>query len=291
MPFSAGGGWDTYTRVLANIWDQEFLPQADVVVRNYTGAAAIEGITALYRAAPDGKTIGSVPTNTAYVNQLLQPRLARYDARGFTYLGSMSEEYYVVFVSARSPYRSIDALQRAPRLRTGAVGRGSSSYIAAVVAMQALGIRATLIPSGTGSREVALAAARGDLEFVVYNYSDVKPFVDSGDLIPVLFLGPKDSRPAALAHVPTVEDAGVPEAGLVVEWRVIAGPPGMPQDLAGYLEESLWQAMQHPRFRQWSQESGRAIRPRRGQDIRELVLASFRLLDRTVPALVEQGLL
>lgn len=291
VPFSAGGGWDTYARVLANIWDEELLPEANVVVVNYAGAAGIEGITALYRAAPDGRTLGSLPTNTAYVNQMLHSRLVRYDARRFTFLGSMSEEYYVVFVSAKSPYRSIQELRQAAMLRTGAVGRGSSSYLAAVVAMEALGIRATLIPSGTGSREVALAAARGDLDFVVYNFSDVKPFVDSGDLIPVLFLGPGESRPPELASVPTAGDIGVPEAGLVVEWRVIAGPPDLPADLASYLEESLWQAMQHPRFRRWSQESGRSIRPRRASDIRQLVMASFALLDKTVPALVQKGLL
>jgi tripartite-type tricarboxylate transporter receptor subunit TctC len=81
--FSAGGGFDTYSRAIA----QHIPGNRSIVVENMTGAGSIVAANHLYRVAkPDGLTIGNFH-GFQILNQVLGAPGIEFDARKLEWLG------------------------------------------------------------------------------------------------------------------------------------------------------------------------------------------------------------
>ena len=238
VPYNPGGGFDTYSRGLAQVLSEGgFLPDGvTVVVENITPIQ--QGVAAMFNGDPDGHTMGILPMPAAIAQELINPEISPWSTGEFTVLGSIEENAYVLYVAADGPYRSIGDLQAASGLQSLTVERGSSSSIANVVATGALGLDAQINFGAEGSEEAATALIRGDVDYIVYGTTDLVGFMDSGDLAALLFLGTEDQRPEALtwlADVPSIADVGYPEAaGSVTELRAVVMPPGLDDEVAEY---------------------------------------------------------
>ena len=84
---ATGGGYDTYSRLIARHLGRHLPGQPTVVPQNMPGAAGIRAANYLYSAAPkDGTTIGMLDQAT-YLDQILgTPGLAA-DASRFNWIG------------------------------------------------------------------------------------------------------------------------------------------------------------------------------------------------------------
>jgi tripartite-type tricarboxylate transporter receptor subunit TctC len=124
VPYSAGGGFDVYSRGIADVMQKtKQVPDGvNVVIRNMPPLP--QGITAMYTAKPDGYTIGILPMPAAIALQIQDPDLAKWDTEKFTVLGSVDENAYVIYVAANSPYRTIDDLIAKRGLRSLTSRRG-----------------------------------------------------------------------------------------------------------------------------------------------------------------------
>ena len=265
VPYNPGGGFDTYSRGLAQVLSEGgFLPDGvTVVVENITPIQ--QGVAAMFTGDADGHTMGILPMPAAIAQELINPEISPWSTGEFTVLGSIEENAYVLYVAADGPYQSIDDLMGASGLQSLTVERGSSSSIANVVATGALGLDASINFGAEGSEEAATALIRGDVDYIVYGTTDLVGFMDSGDLRALLFLGTEDQRPAALtwlADVPSIADVGYPEAaGSVTELRAVVMPPGLDDEVAEYWRNTLLEAMNSDDFAAWSEEAGRPIIP------------------------------
>lgn len=295
VPYKQGGGFDAYSRGLAQTMSKEgFLPDGiNVAVENVTPFA--EGVTQMFTAKPDGYTLGILPMPAAIAQQIQFPDLAKWNTPDFTVLGSIEENAYVIYVAGNGPYKTIQDLQAAKGLKSITVEKGSSSSIANVVATQTLGLDAQITFGAEGSEEAATALIRGDVDYIVYGTTDLVGFVKSGDIKPVLFLGTEEQRPAMfdwLKGVPSMADAGHPEAaGAVTELRVVVGPPGLPADVTTYLTKSVQDAMGSDAFKQWAEQAGRDIIPRTADSARSMMESQITTMKELVPKLVQEGLL
>jgi putative tricarboxylic transport membrane protein len=191
VPYGPGGGFDVYARGVADALQRTQLPKGvNAVIRNMPPLP--QGITAMYTAKPDGYTIGILPMPAAIAEQIQDPDLAKWDTEKFTVLGSVDENAYVVYVAADSPYRSIEDLKNKPDLRSLTVEEGSSSALAGLATIKALGLDAKVTYGADGSADVVTGLLRGDADFIVYGSTDLTGFVESGDIRPVMFLGTED---------------------------------------------------------------------------------------------------
>jgi tripartite-type tricarboxylate transporter receptor subunit TctC len=289
VPYSPGGGFDTYSRGIAEVMQQEgFLPgDPNVVIRNVTPLP--QGITQMYTADADGYTVGILPMPAAIAQQIQDPEVARWKTEEFTVLGQVDENAYVVYVPADSPYQTIEDLIAASDLNTVTVEQGSSSALAGQAAIEALDLDATVTYGAEGSSEVVTAALRGDADFFVYGSTDVVGFVDSGDVRPILFLGTEDQRPEALPwlqDVPSAADIGFPDlAGTVTELRVIVAPPDVPADMTECLRTALSETMASQAFIDWAVEAERPIVPRDAEEATANVTAQIEQMEILVPEL------
>lgn len=290
VPYSPGGGFDTYSRGVAETMQEVVLPDGvSVVVRNTPPLP--QGITQMFSAEADGYTVGILPMPAAAALQIQDPDLARWETSEFTVLGSVDENAYVVYVPADSPLETVDDLVEAKGLQTVTVEEGSSSALAGQATIEALELDANVTYGLEGSAEVVTAMIRGDADFIVYGSSDLVGFVESGDIRPLLFLGTEDQRPESLewlADTPNAEEAGYPDlAGAVTELRVIVAPPGLPDDVATYLRDAVYTTLTSEEFETWATEAERPIVPRDWESAREAMEAQIEAMEKLVPQLAE----
>lgn len=265
VPFSAGGGFDQYSRGLAEVLESYIPDDVNVVVSNIEPMP--QGLTSLFTAAPDGHTLGLLPMPSAIGEEILQPDLVKWKTDEFTVLGQVDSNAYVVYVAGDSPYQTIEDLISADKqLQAATVSKGGSSGLATRAAIAGLDLKDASVTYGLeGSAEVVTTLLRGDADFIVYGTSDIPGFIESGDVRPLLFLGTEDQRPEELEwlqDVPSAADAGFPDlAGTVTEIRAVVGPPDMPEEVAQYWRDAIEQAMASPEFKTWSEEANRPIVP------------------------------
>jgi tripartite-type tricarboxylate transporter receptor subunit TctC len=263
VPYSPGGGFDTYSRGIAQVMQEGgHLPSGvNIVVRNETPLP--QGIYSMYSAKPDGYTVGILPMPAAIAQEIQDPGVAKWETDKFTILGQVDSNAYVVYVKADSPFETIEDLIATKGLRTITVEKGSSSSLAGLATIAALDLDATITYGAEGSSEVVTAVLRGDADFFVYGSTDVVGFIESGDVRPLLFLGREEERSASLEwlkDVPSAEDAGFPElAGVVTEFRVIVAPPGLPDEVVAYLRQVLSDTMKSAGFVAWAETAKRPI--------------------------------
>jgi tripartite-type tricarboxylate transporter receptor subunit TctC len=85
--FSAGGGFDTYSRAIARHMGKHIPGNPAIIVENMTGAGSIVAANHLYRIAkPDGLTIGNFH-GFQVLNQVLGASGIEFDSRKFEWLG------------------------------------------------------------------------------------------------------------------------------------------------------------------------------------------------------------
>lgn len=295
VPYSSGGGFDTYARGLAeHMRAGGHLPgDVNLVIENITPLP--EGISRMFNADADGHTIGILPMPAAIAQEIQFPDLAQWETREFSVLGSVDENAYVIYVAGDGPYESFEDLQDASDLRSITVEKGSTSSLAAVTAIETLGLDAQMSFGAEGSQEAATSLVRGDVDFLVYGTTDLSGFVDSGDIRPVLFLGTDDQRTESiewLADLPGLADVGHPEAaGAVTELRAIVAPPNVPEGILEVLRQALADTMADPAFQRWAEEADRPLVPRDADSARQAMQDQIAHMKELVPRLMEQGLL
>ena len=287
VPYTPGGGFDTYSRGIAETMQEIATPDGvSVVVRNTPPLP--QGITAMYTAKADGYTVGILPMPAAIAQEIQDPDLARWETEKFTVLGSVDENAYVVYVPKDSPYETIEDLIAAKDLKTVTVEEGSSSALAGLSTIEALGLDANVTYGLEGSAEVVTAALRGDADFIVYGSSDLVGFVESGDIRPLLFLGTEDQRPEELewlADTPGAEEDYPDLAGAVTELRLIVAPPGLPDDVAAWLRDAVYSTMTSEEFAAWAEKAERPIVPRNWEDATTVMEEQIAAMQELVPAL------
>lgn len=293
VPYSPGGGFDTYSRGFAEVMAETQLPDGiNISVENITPIA--EALSGVYSEEED-YTLAILPMPATAAQEIQFPDIARWETENFTVLGSIEENAYVVYVRADGPYQTWEDLEAGSDLKALTVERGSSSGLASAVAIRSTGLDADLTFGAEGSQEVATALIRGDVDFIVYGTSDVLGFVESGDVKPVLFLGLEEQRPEGfdwLDDVPSAGDVGYPDlAGAVTEMRIIAAPADLSDEALEYLQEAVSATLNSDEFAQWAEEAGRPIVPRDAESARNAMENQINKMEELVPQLVEEGLL
>lgn len=252
VPFSPGGGFDQYPR-LAQPALEKYMPGTAVVVENVTGAGGIVGSNQIYRAKPDGLTVGIGNIGgLAFAAATDQPGV-QYELDKYTWLGRVYAEPRVVVVSSAGNIKSVDDMKKLNRpVMISATGVGSDDYYVAIALFKGLGIPIKMATGYGGQQESNLAILRGEVDCTVSSLGGVRSAVDGGDLKPILFVadGPvKDFEKVPLAKDIVSKDgqAMVDAAFKALELeRSFIAPPGIPADRVEYLRNAFNKAFSDP---------------------------------------------
>jgi tripartite-type tricarboxylate transporter receptor subunit TctC len=162
---SPGGGYDTYARLLARHFGDAIPGHPTVLVQNMSGAGSNRAAGFIYSVAPkDGTAIGAI-----FPGAVLQPLLSEvpvpHDPSKLVYLGSANSDVYVCYVRADAPVKTFkDVLTT--ELIVGASNPGATTYDLPLLLNNLIGAKFRIITGYPGSREIALALERGEVQGV-----------------------------------------------------------------------------------------------------------------------------
>lgn len=90
IPFAPGGGFDVYVRVVAPVMEQHLPRMVSIAPLNIAAGGGARGIAQLYRAKPDGYSIGIFNIPGLFILQQ-QQGTAAFDLARVTWIGAIGK--------------------------------------------------------------------------------------------------------------------------------------------------------------------------------------------------------
>jgi tripartite-type tricarboxylate transporter receptor subunit TctC len=239
VPFTAGSLADRNIRTAAPLLSREL--GVPVAVQNIPGA---NGYNRIYRAAPDGQTLGVGDPVAQMGLALVQPQ--PFDVLRLTWLGHWSAGTQTMVLSGRSRFQSLDQMRNAAQpVRCGTFGGVSTGAMQCAMLGRALGFRVAFV-SLQGPPELVLGAVRGDVDVASLGPSLWTDHIAQNNVRPILsWDGPRDAR---LPNVPSLDDLGLQRLAGVTVLRSVAAPPNLPANIRDRLIEALNKVTQQPEW-------------------------------------------
>jgi tripartite-type tricarboxylate transporter receptor subunit TctC len=242
IPNQVGGGFDAYVRAISPAMEKYLPNKVNVVPLNVPAGGGAKGVSQLYRARPDGYTIGILNIPGLFI---LQERGGGYDLNRFTWLAGLGKDPYGLAVPWNSPIKSVADLQALSKTRPvkfTTTGPDGTAYGVTLIATELLGIRLQLITGYRGSSEYVAAAVRGDGDAVITNLPLLARFEASKSLRLIATFTTGGAR----HEIPDAAALGEPQlADLLVE-RMVGAPPNLPPDIKKVLVEAIDKAVNDP---------------------------------------------
>jgi tripartite-type tricarboxylate transporter receptor subunit TctC len=281
VPYSAGGGFDSWARLLAPHLEEELGGDASVRVTNQPGGGGMRAVNTLYTAEPDGTTLLFAEPGFITVNQILGNVEGDFSVTDFTYLGQATADPQVFVVAADSDVETIEDLADSGPIKHA----GQDISPIETITYDAAGVEAEYILH-EGTSDVVLAVRRGDADATVVSLSSILPFMEAGEVKPILYLGTAEIDEALIGYeqlkdVETAEEAGFPELADVLEQhRVLMTAPETPDCIADRLEEAFMNTVDGEEFGSQAEEADLRVVPADGEQAATFVANTAKTFEK-----------
>lgn len=243
VPYAAGGNADITARLFAEALTKTL--GQPVIVDNRGGGGGAIGAMQVINAKPDGHTVlFSAPGVFSVTPHLVK---VGYNLNSIRPVCLVSKTPLVLVVK-KGKYKSLQELVAAAKANPGGVpmgysGLGTPNHLA-LLNLEAVGqVRFTPI-AYKGSGPMLQDMLAGQIEVGADQVSTSKPYIDSGDLVPLAVFGPPL---ALLPGVPTVSSLG-PEPFDVTTYLGVAAPKETPDAVVAALQKAARAAMEDPKL-------------------------------------------
>ena len=253
-----GGGYDSYSRLLARHYSQHLVGHPNIVVQNMAGASGVRALNYLANVANrDGSVIG-IGQRASLVEPIYGDGPVKLDARKLSWIGGLNTEWSVGIVWHTAGLNALDdARQR--EFPVSASGASSDGYIYAAVLNNVLGTKFKIIAGYPGTAEEQLAMERGEVAGRIgWAWGSIKAtagdLVDKGQLKPVVVLATEKQAglDAALArdYAETEEQREILDFVFAPQLlgRPYFGPPGVPDNRVAALREGFAATVHDAKF-------------------------------------------
>jgi len=303
---SAGGGFDAYSRIIAEHLGTHLPGRPTVIVQNMAGAGSNKAASYVALQAPkDGTAIGAVQAG-AILQPLLSEQSVPHDPAKFVMLGSANKSAYLCLLRADAPVKTFAELfDREVILGTSSEGATLRDY--PVMLINVLGVKLRLIGGYAGSREIVLAMERNEVQGMCgMDWSSLatqqRDWIAGGF---VRFLAEEDvephpalsklNLPLTTSFARTGEDRQVME--MIYSQNLIGrpyfAPPGVPADRVLALRNALKATLADRALLADAEKSGLDIAPMDGEEMQALAARLYalppRIVERGKQALIYKG--
>jgi tripartite-type tricarboxylate transporter receptor subunit TctC len=259
-PWGAGGGTDATVRIIAAVLEKELKQPFNVV--NRTGGSGVVGHAAIATAPPDGYTMGII---TVEISMMHWQGLTEFKPDSYTPLALMNQDPPGIQVNASSPYKTVqelaDAIKAAPpgKLKASGTGQGGIWHLALVGWLTAMGLKpdhVAWVPLN-GAAPAMQDLAAGGLDLVTCSVPEARAMIEAGKARSLAIMATE--RNPAFKDVPTLKEAmGIDYT--TGAWRGIAGPKGLPADVAAAVTAALKKVNDSAEFRDFMSNRGFGVR-------------------------------
>lgn len=246
IPYRPGGGFDRSVRAFAPYFARELGADVTVLPENVPGAGGRRGAAMVYRARPDGITLGIFNLPGFVLPHVLGEKVD-YDLRQLSWIGRLESQDYVMMVSSTSGIADLEQLKAVDDLVFLSTGYGSSVLAASQIIADRIAFAdddPVYLAGYAGTADSQVGLIRGDGNTALAPVTSALKYIESGDLRPIAVTGEK----SVFAGVPTFADLGLPELTPLGLQRSIAGPPGMDPELLKEFRAAFLRAVADPEF-------------------------------------------
>jgi tripartite-type tricarboxylate transporter receptor subunit TctC len=285
--FSAGGGYDQYSRLIARHLSKYIPGNPAIIVDNMVGAGSIIAANHTFNAAPkDGTIIGNI-SGPIILEQLFKNPAVQYDMAKFRYLAVPVSESYVMVVTRKPGVTTFDDLigPKAKQVTFGGIP-GSTVEHAPVLMRDILGANIKLVLGYKGTADVRLAIDSGEVDGFFNSWTSVKitsfDKVKNGEWLVLAQLSEKPIKDLIVPDVPTIPMiAKTNESRLLLKYgtstpnefgKVYVLPPGTPADRANALESAFTKVFADKELLVDAEKGKLEIDPTIGEEIHKLVV-------------------
>jgi len=264
IPFSTGGGFDTYARLVAPFVAKHLPNKVNVVPKNEPGAGGRYGLSQVYRTRPDGYTIVIVNVPGAMIPPILGEKV-QYDLEKMTWIARLSFDSYLLTVAGKSPIKSFADFKTyaaAHTVKFPSTGLGSTADAMARVFLGVLDIKGTFVTGYKGTKEMTLAVMRGDTPAAILPSLSTRKYIESKDVRALI----TTEDPSPYPGVPSAKSLGLDDINGLFIHRLIAAPPGVPAPIAKTLSDAFMAAMADPELTALAKKAHRPLAPLDGAD-------------------------
>lgn len=226
--FAAGSLVDQAARTLADYMARETGQQ--VTVENRAGAAGTIGIIGVTKAAPDGYTLGVLPSGVLVINPFVQKDIAFDTFRDLVPVAAIGEAPQTIVINADVPAKTLKefialAKSKPKALNYGSAGPGSLPHLSANMFMRMAGIELTHVPY-RGMAPATTDLMGGRVQLISSSIGGLQGPLEAKK-VRMLLTATKE-RLSYLPDVPSAAEAGLPgfEVGV---WVGVVAPAGTPK--------------------------------------------------------------
>jgi tripartite-type tricarboxylate transporter receptor subunit TctC len=301
--FGPGGGYDSYSRVLARHLGKHIPGQPTVVPQNMPGAGGLAAANFLYNVAPaDGRTLGVFGPFNA-IEPLFGNASARFDPRKFTWIGKMDVDAGGCGAWKGSGIENFADLQR-KELVFGSSGRASTTTQQVLALKNLLGAKVKIVQGYKGSADITLAMRRGEVGamcgIAVSNILvQLKDDVKNADIKMFIQFGRRNAPEFGNAEniydlLSTSEDKQVAEIIFLPNelGKPIASSPGVPEDRVRALRGAFMNTMKDPSFLEEMNKMSLPLSTATGEEVAQIFTSLYTtpkpLIDRAVASMTTE---
>lgn len=278
VPFSPGGGYDSYARLVAPVLGEKI--GSTVVVVNEEGAGGLLAMKNLLRADPDGTEIAimnGIGTGGASIGGADGVNFAMDE---FSYVGRVAGDEQIIVTRSGSDYPTWEDVVTADNFRFGSTGMGASDFVTPSVMIAIFDLNAEIVTGFPGSSENELALLQGSIDGMSGPLDSRAPSLRNGDTRPLLMI---DSERAELApDTPTLDelelsaeqrDLADAHLRLLSIGRPLVGPTNMDGRALACLRAGLAETLADPGLIATAEQTNRPLGYQSGEELTETVTA------------------
>ena len=298
--FSAGGGYDAYTRTMARHMGKHVPGNPVFVVDNMAGAGSLISANYVYKAAkPDGLTIGHF-IGGLFLQQLLNKPGIEFDSLKFEYIGVPAQDHFILSVAKSAGITDPDKWIASKQVvKFGGVSTGSGTDDFPNLLKATIGLPIQMVSGYKGTADIRLAFNSGEVAGISNSWESMKSTwkkeLESGDLTMVLQVTSKPHP--ELAKVPlAVNLAKTEEAKKLIQTvervhgpsvRPYVAPPGTPKDRVQILRRAFMDTMKDSAFLAEAKKATLDINAADGAELEQNVKDIFKLESSLITKLKE----
>jgi tripartite-type tricarboxylate transporter receptor subunit TctC len=247
----AGSTNDIFARLAVPYLSE--LTGAKIAVENKTAAGGMVAQNEFFQVVkPDGLTIMCEATGRLWPGWLMGEKGINYDINKFEYMSGLKGGPYLLGVSPKGPYGTIELLKKGKNLKVPTSTPGSILSLAAEAVAEALSLDVKLV-IGVPSDAAYLALQQGEAHFMVRSFDSAIKFQKQGSFKPLLQV--EDQRDPLVPDLPTLGEVTALSDYhkklvnvLFAEAKIFLAPPGTPKDRVQFWDDCITKLLKNTDF-------------------------------------------
>jgi tripartite-type tricarboxylate transporter receptor subunit TctC len=283
---SAGGGFDTYARVISRHLGKHIPGNPAILVNNMPGAGTMISVNHSYNNAPrDGTFINSFDGGIV-PQQLYGSKAVQFDLSKLNYIGAPDIFKYIMVVTKKSGITKMeDFLTGGKQITIGAVPNTGIQH-ASMLLREVLGANIKLVTGFKGTAEIRIAMKSAEVDSVIVGWETLRVTnssdFETGEWLilsqwvdePLTDL-PQKNVPSIYQFTKTQEQRELFRLGLIKPnsyARPYALPPGVPAERVSSIEHAFQSTLRDPEFLAEAEKSKLTVNPISGAQLRSMVI-------------------